>query len=399
MKIVNAWIIFCFLSITILPNKLYSQSTYDKCDFERYNSAKLSDDNETFRQFNSCLDSICSALNKKDQQKALKYFEMAISYKADVVFINEEYEGLKYYLNELKKEEKQVFSNNEISSIDIQDSSKSTSLEDLSDENNKQGTDIKRKYESEQNQKSDNDKIETKNVISTKEKNTNEISEPEQQKDANSLAKNNEYESEVVKTELNSNKSIIDFTNDSPKDVETSANDESDIGISFSDQELIELKIKGLQKIKQFEVYIKQISSKQTDAYSAKLIIEEALKLFDKPDDRYIQVSTISNSIKQSRKVKNYLERLNQLQYDDVRIEWAEINYASEFTAAPDGTYRAYVVFAQTFSGFKDGQPIYQDRTTKRQEIIVKKYEKVSSGESIENWDVFLGDVSVEHTE
>ena len=98
-------------------------------------------------------------------------------------------------------------------------------------------------------------------------------------------------------------------------------------------------------------------------------------------------------------KIRQYLQRVRNLNYDDITIEWADLQYASDFTKGPDGNYYAYVVFSQRFTGSKDNQIVYQDVTTKRTQIILKIYEKAVQGEITENWDVFLGDISVVQTD
>ncbi|MBL0341163.1 MAG: hypothetical protein IPP71_09670 [Bacteroidetes bacterium] len=103
--------------------------------------------------------------------------------------------------------------------------------------------------------------------------------------------------------------------------------------------------------------------------------IENAIKLFDK-EDRTVQVSSVNVAAKPKFKIRQYLQRVRNLNYDDITIEWADLQYASDFTKGPDGNYYAYVVFSQRFTGSKDNQIVYQDVTTKRTQIILKIYEK-----------------------
>lgn len=168
--------------------------------------------------------------------------------------------------------------------------------------------------------------------------------------------------------------------------------------INFTKEEMVEFREKGTQKIKQLEEYLILIGNKTTSLTQSSQAIENAIKLFDK-ETRTVEVSSVKNAEKLKRKIREYLNKLRMLQYDDVSIEWADLQYASDFKKGPDGNYYAYVVFSQRFSGMKDNQIVYQDVTTKRTEIILKAYDKYIEGEMTQNWDVFLGDISVLQTE
>lgn len=164
---------------------------------------------------------------------------------------------------------------------------------------------------------------------------------------------------------------------------------------SFSEEELKEFQDKGLQKIKLLEDYIKQIGSKSTSASIAMDATDNALKLFDEPGTRTVQVSSIKNPAKPKYKVAKYLEKLRLLNYDQIEVEWADFQYTSDFTKGVDGKWHGYVVFQQRFSAKRDDQVVYEDITTKRTEIILTTYSKAQEGVEAENWDVFLGDISV----
>ncbi len=167
---------------------------------------------------------------------------------------------------------------------------------------------------------------------------------------------------------------------------------------SFTEEELKEFQGKGLQKVTQLEGFLKQIGSKNTNSGLAQDAIDNALQLFDS-EDRTVQVSSVKTPDKPRYKVRKYLDKLRLLNYDNVDIEWAELQYTSDFFKGKDENYHAYVVFRQRFTATKDNQIAYSDITTKKTEIILKRYQKAIEGVDTENWDVFLGDISVEQTE
>lgn len=170
-----------------------------------------------------------------------------------------------------------------------------------------------------------------------------------------------------------------------------------EIEIEFTDLQKEEFRLKGEQKIKQFENYFYQIGSKSTPSSISTQAIENAVMLFDR-DDRTIQVSSLNKTEKPKFKVKVYLQRVKNLNYEEIKVEWADFQYASEFQKGRDGNYHGYVIFSQRFTGIRDNQVVYEDITIKRQEIILKVYEKALQGEMTDNWDVFLGDMSVVQT-
>lgn len=199
------------------------------------------------------------------------------------------------------------------------------------------------------------------------------------------------FEPIVVETELPAQKQS------EPEILETPENDEIET-VNFSETEKAAFQEKGMQKVKQLENFIFQIGSKASPMELSSQSIENALLLFDDPEKRTVQVSSINATAKPKFKIKQYLQRVRNLNYDEITIEWADLQYTSDFTKGPDGNYYAYVVFSQRFTGMKDSRVVYQDVTTKRTEIVLKIYEKAVQGELTSNWDVFLGDISVVQT-
>ncbi len=527
MKKITLFVITIILLIVISHTNAVSQTGYERCDYDRYQTEKLSEDNETYIKYNALLDSICNALNSQNLSSALNFMGQAVNLQPNRVFINEEYEGLKYMLENLRNDSTIKDNQNIVANVSENESNNALNKETETIEETKVKEEIKNDSNSSTSTKEDNKskkedkktknkKEEQKNVAkddtkkSNKEQNnniennvvTNESSEKkiaenttnsessnlsetekqenttkkrkgkEKKQEENTVRNENISEQPATKVENNSSEetptvaddnnkvkqeTIVDSTSEKennysynqtantseikseePVNLEKNSTSETTINQnqtnetnkleeptieqkdevtpipnqnlseeviktddikSFSAAELENFKIKGMQKILQLEGFIKQIADKHTDEFTTTQVIESTTRLFENPDDRIVEVSTTKSPDKIRKKLKNYLNSLHLLNYDNVVIEWAEVNYASDFIPAPDGTYRATIVFSQIFEGYKDNIPVYRDRTTKRTEIILKKYNKEISGSSVEEWDVFLGDISVEHTE
>ncbi len=166
----------------------------------------------------------------------------------------------------------------------------------------------------------------------------------------------------------------------------------------FSQTELNEFQIKGLQKVKKLTEYFNLISQKRTSESQISLLIESAQDLFN-GDEHTVQVSSINRMEKPKIPIRTYLNRLRMLNYEKVEITGAAFSYVSKFRQGPDGKYYGIARFRQQFTGYRDGIPVYSDITTKTVAIVLKTYKKAIDGESIEQWDVFLGDISVQQTE
>lgn len=156
---------------------------------------------------------------------------------------------------------------------------------------------------------------------------------------------------------------------------------------------------KALQKTGQFSNYLQIITAVNTSKESAAKSINMACNLFSSEDSR-VEVSNTNSAIKNKYKVREYLNRLQFKagQFDKIIIEYADINYASDFKKGTDGNYYATVTFVQKFIGFVDGNIAYGDITKRNLTIVVKSFEKVVNGEAQQAWDVYLADMGVVQT-
>jgi hypothetical protein len=157
--------------------------------------------------------------------------------------------------------------------------------------------------------------------------------------------------------------------------------------------------LKAEQKTKQLTEYINIISSNKTSRDQATKSIDQACQLFSSPGDQ-VEVSSVNTKEKNKYVIRSYLNRLQLKcgQYDEIKIEYAKVGYASQFKQGTDGNYYGVVTLVQTFKGYIDGKAVYADVTKKNITIVVKKYEKEIEGGSVIGWTVFLSDIGVVET-
>ncbi len=153
----------------------------------------------------------------------------------------------------------------------------------------------------------------------------------------------------------------------------------------------------ALEKVRDLSKYIKIAGSKTTPWSEANRVIDRAEELF--MSDAEIGVSSLSSNQVQYYKVRKYFERLMRLNYDQVEIDWYNIEYVSDLQRQPDGTYVGVITIFQTFRGYdKEGGLVYKDTTKKDITVYVKRKETQIGGRTIGFWDVLLGDMRVKET-
>ena len=154
----------------------------------------------------------------------------------------------------------------------------------------------------------------------------------------------------------------------------------------------------ALEKTKRLSGYIEQITNKELSSIVKDKAVDQAIGLFERPDN-IVHVSNATTGTQKEHLITRYLgSHLRMLNYDLVKIEWADIQYASDFELQMDGSYTAVVSIQQRFTGMVDGEVYYSDVTNKNVQIKLRTYEKVQEGRTTVLWDVFLGDIGVVST-
>ena len=153
----------------------------------------------------------------------------------------------------------------------------------------------------------------------------------------------------------------------------------------------------ALEKVRDLSKYISIIGDKKTPWSDAQRVIERAVELF--MENSEIGVSSLGRQDVNYYKVREYFDRLMQLNYDKVTIDWYKIQYVSDLVRQPDGTYVGVITIYQRFQGFdKEKGLIYEDTTKKDVTVYVKRKETQIGGRLIGFWDVMLGDIRVKET-
>jgi hypothetical protein len=153
----------------------------------------------------------------------------------------------------------------------------------------------------------------------------------------------------------------------------------------------------ALEKVRDLSKYISIIGNKDTPWSEAQRVIERATELFMEGSE--IGVSSLSRPDVNYYKVREYFDRLMQLNYDRVNIEWYKIQYVSDLERQPDGSYVGVITIYQRFQGYdREKGLVYEDTTKKDITVYVKRKETQIGGRLIGFWDVMLGDIRVKET-
>jgi len=153
----------------------------------------------------------------------------------------------------------------------------------------------------------------------------------------------------------------------------------------------------ALEKVRDLSKYISIIGDKKTPWSDAQRVIERAVELFMEGSE--VGVSSLAHPDVTNYKVRQYFDRLMQLNYDKVTIDWYKIQYVSDLERQPDGTYVGVITIYQRFQGYdREKGLVYEDTTKKDITIYVKRKETQIGGRLIGFWDVLLGDIRVKET-
>jgi hypothetical protein len=152
----------------------------------------------------------------------------------------------------------------------------------------------------------------------------------------------------------------------------------------------------ALEKVRDLSKYISIIGNKETPWSEANRVIERTLELF--ADGAQMGVSSTAQPEVKYYDIRTYLERLMALNYDQVKIEWFNIEYISDLERQPDGRYVGVITIYQRFEGRSGDKLKYVDTTKKDITVYVERKQTQIGGRIIGFWDVLLGDVRVVET-
>ncbi len=152
----------------------------------------------------------------------------------------------------------------------------------------------------------------------------------------------------------------------------------------------------ALEKVRDLGKYIAIVGDKETPFSEANRVIDRAVELFAEGSE--IGVSSLSRPEILYFEVRRYFERLMALNYNQVKIQWYNIEYISDLVLQPDGRYVGVITIFQRFEGTGDDGMEYKDTTKKDITIYVEQKQTQINGRIIDFWDVMLGDIRVTET-
>ncbi len=152
----------------------------------------------------------------------------------------------------------------------------------------------------------------------------------------------------------------------------------------------------ALEKVRDLSKYISIIGNKKTPWSQANRVIDRTLELF--ADGAQMGVSSLNQPEVKYYDIRTYLERLMALNYDEVKIEWFNIEYISDLERQPDGRYVGVITIYQRFEGRSGDKLKYVDTTKKDITVYVERKQTQIGGRIIDFWDVLLGDIRVVET-
>ena len=161
----------------------------------------------------------------------------------------------------------------------------------------------------------------------------------------------------------------------------------------LNEEELKNFKEAVRRKVKELEILIKKIGSKETDQKTAHKSIKAASDLFN--EEASIQVSNKSkDKVKIFQPVDQYFWDLRALKYSDVEITFYDVAMISDFERGTDGSYYCTAIIYQHFKGSIGDDLVYEDKTEKRVNIKIEQKKNPFGW----NWSVLLDDVEVVNT-
>lgn len=169
--------------------------------------------------------------------------------------------------------------------------------------------------------------------------------------------------------------------------------------LMLTETELQEFRERAATRIIDFMDYLPQVADKKKGLKKQNYYAEQTLELFvGKGKDSNMETSKIlpNNTAQiETFKMPVYLQKLIKNGYSNVKIQFAETFYVSNFYPTGKNQYKATATIFQKFTGYgAEGRPLYEDVTKKTFEIVVEKVIDIHG----ERWVVLLNDISVAET-
>lgn len=178
--------------------------------------------------------------------------------------------------------------------------------------------------------------------------------------------------------------------------------------ISFAQQDIEEMiHIRVPEKVAQLLDDIEIIANPENSKDVRTIFKGKAVRLFIANCEPYeeegiqkkgveMEITSIYRTKPRRRLMKDYFTGLMNLRYSKVEIKSSKIHdiQVSELRQIDENTFVCTAVFVQVFVGFKDGKPVYTDRTKKSVKCYVYREDTMDGYEYI----VKLGDTKALET-
>lgn len=175
-----------------------------------------------------------------------------------------------------------------------------------------------------------------------------------------------------------------------------------------SDAGITELmKQRAQQKVAQMNDNISFMADKSKSLDTRNYYRGKALNLFIEKGEPFEEEGIHNTGVKMEttsiyrknpsrRLMKDYFTGLVNLRYSKVNIQSTKINeiQISDLQKVDDNKYVCTAYYEQVFVGYRDGKPIYKDRTRKKVKVYILSEETIDGEEFI----VLLGDVTALET-
>ena len=161
------------------------------------------------------------------------------------------------------------------------------------------------------------------------------------------------------------------------------------------------------QKVAQMNDNISFMADKSKDLNTRNYYRGRALNLFVEKGEPFEEEGIHNTGVKMEttsvyrkkpsrRLMKNYFTGLVNLRYSKVDIQSTKVHEieVSDLQKVDDNKYVCTAYFEQIFVGYRDGRPVYKDRTRKKVKVYILAEETIDGQEFI----VLLGDVTAIET-
>lgn len=154
------------------------------------------------------------------------------------------------------------------------------------------------------------------------------------------------------------------------------------------------LNVKIYENTKVLESLLKTIANKSYDPKIRQDALDQAMELFI---DDNVTIEVISTGMAKAKryKIRDYLTRVYDYNYDNVKIEWKTISIIEDVKLKDDGFYYGKLRIYQVFEG--TGKREYKDVTEKDLEIrLTKKFIETGNEKNPSYLELYFGNMVVQ---